>query len=579
LFFIVNRCNLSYLPIRWQHPTLVTDITLKEVNLSDAIMTHGKGFILGMHRCELCGQKGGLKMKCSHPNCRQRGHKSKPSHVHVTCARQAGFEVDTGTKGGDVSFHVKCYRHVSCEFAFRARLEDLIEFEKIRIGKNLEDSKTMSVSHASRLLNAAILVMSNLGWAWRWAEWWVEYGSNWEPLLEPGQNERKMTKEQLKIVDSTRESRCSDARRCRLAALGAALRNRSFDEVIDGPTTILDRALRALLSTPSLVGPLMDSEIEIFIKWLGMAYRSKSRLLGFGVDKIVVDENAPSSLHEVDRTPKYILGSRPLPGKQVLKDGQIFESGITEVDDFLIPERLEDGMLYSDFLDAKSSKPTDSSQKSHRSTISVSKPVSSGVKRAREEGYPGAATTYSVTPKKYRMLRQASTDQSKLHHDETYNESLSSKRLRRLTKKGEYYVGGMGTETLLTSEISGIKDPSLHTQIKNTGVAGKIPRKSHIRDTSLNNLKKDLTSDNITYNEKQNSSNLNIIHAKLSRNLPECSNLGLDKSKESRERSSAAIVGNRYKETTEKSTIVSRRHVPSSNGFVEKQKCSPRSEI
>jgi hypothetical protein len=332
---------------------LVTDMTSKEVNLSDAIMTHGKGFILGMNRCELCGQKDGLKLKCSNPSCRQRGHRSKPSHTHVTCARQAGFEVDTSTVGDDITFHVNCYRHVSCEFAFRARLEDLIEFEKLRTGKKMDDSKSMSTNHASRLLNSAIVVMNYLGWAWRWAEWWVEYGSNWEPLIEPGQNEKKMTKEQLKIVDSTPESRCEDARRCRLAAFGSALRNRSYDEEENGPTVMLERALRAVLSTPSLVGPLTKMEIDFFVQWLGIAYRSKSRLLGFGDDKIVVDENAPSCRHEEDKSPKFVLGDRRLPGQQTLPDDQVFETDFVDRDDFLNPERLEDGMLYSEFLETK----------------------------------------------------------------------------------------------------------------------------------------------------------------------------------------------------------------------------------
>jgi hypothetical protein len=478
-------------------------------------MTHGKGFILGLHRCELCGQKGGLKMKCSHPNCRQRGHRSKPSHAHVTCARQAGFEVDTGTKGGDVSFYIKCFRHVSCEFAFRARLEDMIELEKIRIGKNLEDSKFMSVSHASRLLNSAIVVMSYLGWAWRWAEWWVEYGSNWEPLLEPGQNEKKMSKEQLKIVDTTRESRCSDARRCRLAAFGAALRNRSFDEEKDGPTIMLERALRAVLNTPSLVGPLPDSEIDIFIQWLGMAYRSKSRLLGFGVDKIAVDENAPSSLHEIDKTQKFILGSRPLPGKQVLTEGQIFESGISEVDDFLIPERLEDGIIY-DVLEAKSFKPVDSSKKSQKSNFSFSKSNISGFKRTQEEVYSSTSTKKSETQKKYHSERQTSPDYPKLHNDVSRKESLSSKRLRKLTKKGESYHGEKGSESVLPCDVIGIKDSSLISQIEKTGVAGKIPRKSHIRATALTDMReKELPSDNRACYEKQESTNLNRRHAKL----------------------------------------------------------------
>jgi hypothetical protein len=334
------------------------DETSYEVNLHNVIMTHGKGFILGANACELCGQKGGLKAKCcgeknSGRECRQRGQKRGASHVHLTCARQAGFPVkDQLNTEEEVEFVVCCYQHSDAEHAFRAKIEDLIEVEKLRVGKTIDvqDSKNMSLSHVSRLLNAAITVMQYLGWAWRWAEWWVEYDQKWEPLLEPGQDESKMTKEQLKIVESTPESRCVDARRCRLAALGAALRNRSFDGEKDGPTVMLDRALRAVLRTKSLVGPLEDAEVEFCAQWLGIAYRSKSRLLGFGDDKIPVDETYKSCLHEEDKTPKFVLGGRRLPGCQPLPEGQVFESNVVEIDDFLKPERLDDGTLYSAYI-------------------------------------------------------------------------------------------------------------------------------------------------------------------------------------------------------------------------------------
>lgn len=209
----------------------------------------------------------------------------------------------------------------------------------------------MTFADASRLLNASILCMRILGWAWRWAEWWVEYGSNWEPLLEPGQNEKKMTKEELKIVDSTPESRREDARRCRLAPLGAALRNRSYDVHPDEESVGLEfnggfdhnslgRALRAILHTPSLVGPLKEFEIEFFAEWLGRAYRSKSRLLGFGDDKIEVGNHGEFCLHSIDKSPKHELGRRPLPGKQELPEGQVFEDPVEEVDDFEVFHEL-----------------------------------------------------------------------------------------------------------------------------------------------------------------------------------------------------------------------------------------------
>ena len=241
---------------------------------------------------------------------------------------------------------MKCYKHGGNEFNLRARLEDLIEIENKRAGKGFPHrDQPMTFSDASRLLNGAILCMRILGWAWRWAEWWTEYSSNWEPLLEPGQNEKKMTKEELKIVDSTPESRREDARRCRLAAFGAALRNRNYDVRPDdnGLSSLefsggfdhnsLEQALRAILSTTSLVGPLKNYEIDFYIEWLGRAYRSKSRLLGFGDDKIPVGKG-DFCLHAKDNTPKYELGSRSLPGKQELPPGRIFEVQVDEVDDF-----------------------------------------------------------------------------------------------------------------------------------------------------------------------------------------------------------------------------------------------------
>jgi hypothetical protein len=152
-----------------------------------------------------------------------------------------------------------------------------------------------------------------------------------------------MTKEELKIVVSTPESRCADARRCRLAAFGAALRNRDYDTENGFDNEALTRALRAVLNTKSLVGPLEKFEIDFFTEWLARAYRSKSRLLGFGDDKIKVVEDA-FCLHADDKSPKCILGSRPLPGKKPVAVGQVFESPVEEPDDFLKLETTSDGV-------------------------------------------------------------------------------------------------------------------------------------------------------------------------------------------------------------------------------------------
>jgi PHD-finger len=151
-----------------------------------------------------------------------------------------------------------------------------------------------------------------------------------------------MTAEELRIVESSKEDRRDDARRCRLAAFGAALRNRCYDTNEGYKSDALERALRAILNTPSLVGPLEDYEIEFFTDWLGRAYRSKSRLLGFGDDKIPVASDS-FCLHAEDKSPKFELGNRPLPGENPLPKGRIFEESVNEPDDFLRPEQSEDG--------------------------------------------------------------------------------------------------------------------------------------------------------------------------------------------------------------------------------------------
>lgn len=184
-----------------------------------------------------------------------------------------------------------------------------------------------------------MLVVRILGWAWRWAELWVENDSTWEPLLEPGQKEEDMTKAQLKIVESTPESRCEDARRCRLAAFGAAVRNRGYDEEEKFDNESLNRALRAVLHTKSLVGPWKDFEIDFFVDWLARAYRSKSRLLSIGNEKVPIGTE-DFCFHIDNKSPKYELGNRPLPGKARLAKDVIFEQ-VQESDDFLKPEMID----------------------------------------------------------------------------------------------------------------------------------------------------------------------------------------------------------------------------------------------
>ncbi|CAB9514837.1 Protein Jade-1 [Seminavis robusta] len=328
----------------WCAPAKIPiDADTGTADLSQLVMSDGRGFVRAKDACFLCGKARGLKEPCAEEECHyaDAGNHKMP-FFHPTCARQAGLEVKDDSSRDEI-FYVKCYRHGGNEFNLRARIEDLLEIETKRAGKNFANQDAMmTFSDASRIFNASILVMRVLGWAWRWAEWWVEYGSNWEPLLEPGQDETKMTKKEKKIVDSTQGSRRDDARLCRLAAFGAALRNRAYDVEDNGDPDFmggfdhrsLEQALRAVLNTPSLVGPLEDYEIDFLVDSLGRAYRSKSRLLGYGDLKVDLGKAGTFCFHKKDESPKGVLGDHPLPGKQLLRDGQVFEDKVDEVDDF-----------------------------------------------------------------------------------------------------------------------------------------------------------------------------------------------------------------------------------------------------
>jgi hypothetical protein len=291
-------------------------------------MANGKDHVSHQFRCTLCGLNNGAKVNCAVDGCVAPGGRRNSCKFHITCARQAGLEVLSE------NFSVKCFNHVDCTSVLRARLEDLKEIELQRLsGKTFKPLSPISWGHASELFHASVNIMRTLGWAWRWAEWWVMSGDNWEPLLEPGQVEEEMTQEELKIVHSDPDSRCRDARQCRLAAFGAALRNRDYDKEDGDDQNPLERALTAVMSTKSLVGPLKKKEIEFFVTWLALAYRSKSRILGFGDDKTPVASDS-FCVHQDDGSPKYELGSRPLPGKAVPLKG-VFEPTVEEVDDFL----------------------------------------------------------------------------------------------------------------------------------------------------------------------------------------------------------------------------------------------------
>jgi hypothetical protein len=79
-----------------------------EVDLSDVIMSHGRGFVIPNVKCFLCGNSGGLKIKCDHEGCRVTdGDKMLPTSFHATCARQAGLEVNSKEIGRKTHFYGK----------------------------------------------------------------------------------------------------------------------------------------------------------------------------------------------------------------------------------------------------------------------------------------------------------------------------------------------------------------------------------------------------------------------------------------------------------------------------------------
>lgn len=316
-YYLTNTCN------KRAHPYTRFVPERQKFDCSNIIMSDGASHIESRQHCVLCGRSDKIKVLCSYepkkntPCCKHR--------FHATCARQAGLQVNVQNDC------IMCFMHMDNNFNLRAFMEDMIEPEKKRSGNDLKRSSSpMSLECAASIFNNGIRVLNCLGWAWQWAKWWVAYGDSWEPLLEEGQIESKMTKEELRIVESTPLSRRLDARRCRLVAFSAALRNRDYDKIDGDDRVSLNNALQAIMNTPSLVGPLSAKEKDFFVEWLGRVYRSKSHLLGFGDNKIPVAEpwSEDSLVHYRDKTAKFELGERSLPGSLNLNNDSV------DIDDF-----------------------------------------------------------------------------------------------------------------------------------------------------------------------------------------------------------------------------------------------------
>ena len=63
-------------------------------DFSNVVMSNGQGYIQGKIPCCVCGKTRGMKRRCSHADCRARGEKKQAYHFHISCARQAGYEVN-----------------------------------------------------------------------------------------------------------------------------------------------------------------------------------------------------------------------------------------------------------------------------------------------------------------------------------------------------------------------------------------------------------------------------------------------------------------------------------------------------
>jgi hypothetical protein len=87
------------------NPKLVLSVDTGVVDSSNVMTVNGRGLIHPSSQCFLCGNTGGLKVKCSHDGCAYLiGGKRTEAVFHVTCARLAGLEVNTVDDGSSMKF-------------------------------------------------------------------------------------------------------------------------------------------------------------------------------------------------------------------------------------------------------------------------------------------------------------------------------------------------------------------------------------------------------------------------------------------------------------------------------------------
>jgi hypothetical protein len=104
------------------NPKLVLSVETGVVDCSYVVTVNGRGLIQAATPCFLCGNAGGLKVKCSHGGCAYLiGGKRTEATFHVTCAREAGLEVNAVDDGSNMKFY-----GMFCRFRFMPRHERLI---------------------------------------------------------------------------------------------------------------------------------------------------------------------------------------------------------------------------------------------------------------------------------------------------------------------------------------------------------------------------------------------------------------------------------------------------------------------
>jgi hypothetical protein len=67
-------------------------------------MSNGRSLVRSSDRCHVCGQSGGLKVKCDHEGC-SNTKKDQQEYLHITCARHAGLEVQTAESESGTNFY------------------------------------------------------------------------------------------------------------------------------------------------------------------------------------------------------------------------------------------------------------------------------------------------------------------------------------------------------------------------------------------------------------------------------------------------------------------------------------------